>query len=209
MKCPVCLEKMECRSPIIKKVLADFHCFNDKCDSIKTSYRPHIGVVLSKDGKAPARCISYHLPFKEMWEDNWFIVEGSEVNKETTLFERYSFLMSDKKFDDNKNTAGKEKIETIWDMEMIVTVNKFLRFPIGEFTQFRAKDVYRTLTALELYTDYSYNSGGYYNNGYASYGGSPTYHQHQDSGKPTSDVPSITPQALGELAQIGYYGFWD
>src|ERR1700729_2160800 len=121
MKCPICSAEMECRSPIRNKVYADFHCFNSTCATQKISYRPHIEVVMI-NGKAPWRCIAYHLPFQD-WDNSWLIIEGNENNKETTLFDRTSYLMSEKKFVENTNSSAVKDTMAMWEMTILVNVN--------------------------------------------------------------------------------------
>ena len=160
MKCPTCQFTMHCRSAIRQGSIMDLHCFNSSCSSHETSYRPHMEVVLGK-GKAPWRCRSYHFPFKEKGYgrdgDTWYIMEGKEG--ETTLYERSFFVMSEKLIfnQDNAITQGfiTLKDKTIWDMEMVVSINKFRRLSTGDKMHEEAQKLFDELKRIDIYTDYS------------------------------------------------------
>ena len=169
MQCPVCSTVME--GDIKRKIYADFHCVNDACPSKAIDYCPHIEVMMIGDGKkVPWHCVSYHIPFKD-WDDTWMIMEANEKNKETTLYERYSFLMSEKKFfeQDEFLTPGfitVKDAKTIWEMTMLISVNQFMPLHINDKIPETAKELFRSIKNLELFEDYAYSSytgTGYYN----------------------------------------------
>lgn len=190
MKCPLCKVEMECRTPPAKKIYADFHCWNDQCPSTAINYRPHVGVVLAASS-APGRCISYHLPFKE-W-DGWYVLEGSEINNETNLYERSYFWMTDKVFEEK--TEDREALATtvndgliLWENELITNITPYMRTPINDNAHITFSKLCDTVKQIQIYEDYSYsyNAHSYYNN--------------QNS---NSQVP---PATLGEMAE--YFEGW-
>lgn len=214
MQCPLCFSVMECRTPA-QNNQADFHCFNDDCDSKNINYRPHIGVVLSK-APTPHRCISYHLPFKE-YDGTWLILEGDIQSRTTTLYERNSFVMSEKvPFDDvNDNpTPGFMTVKdnaTIWDMGLMVSVNQFMRLPIDDKTHVNAKDIFKTINNLELYVDYSETYSTHYSGPhYKPFSGiqaAKDKETNETKAKETKNVVSISPAMT--LSEMGYLQNWD
>lgn len=214
MKCPVCFSIMECRNPVKQSIQADFHCFNDGCDSKNINYRPHIGVVLSK-APAPHRCLSYHLPFKEN-DGTWLILEGEEQADITSLYERNSFVMSEKVIFDDTNdnpTPGFMTVKdnaTIWDMGLMVSVNQFMRLPINQETHIKANDIFKVINGLELYVDYSGTYTHYSSPYYKPFSGIQAAKEAKDkevNEAKTKDVVSISPAMT--LSEMGYLQNWD
>lgn len=172
MLCSVCQSVLKSQEGSTDKVYMDLHCWNDKCPSMSIKYRPHIRVVLAQS-PAPCRIIAYHLPFLDKGyttrsPEIWYILEGDEQDKITTLYERTMYVEADKitvpETEDDLiigHPVFVKQATTSRENLFLISFNQFLRISASDKMHEEAEKIYRRLKDVDIWEDYSNYSSSY------------------------------------------------